>query len=405
MLILSASVGGLAWAMRRRATVKTQTEAAARLAETRSASNEPPAVEKLLSVDTLELEVGYGLVRLVDQQQGGDLLDRISAMRRQLAVELGLIVPPVRIRDNMQLAPHAYRIKIRGNAVAGGEVHPGQYLAMDSGIASGAIDGQATREPAFGLAAWWIDTGQKQRAETLNYTVVDASSVLATHITEVIKTHADELLSRTETANLLEQLKEKAPKLVEDAVPEIIKPGELQKVLQALLRERVPIRDMESIVETLADWGTRTKDLDVLTEYVRNALRRTICNQYVETDAETGIHRLFCVTLDPAMEDLVNGYVERGPGGTSMSMPPSVANRVTAAVVKEMQKLIGAGHQPVVLTSPQVRAQVRQLLEPHLPAAAVLGYNEVSKGVEVESMGLAQADMAAERTELEGALN
>jgi len=390
---------------------RTRAQTQAQVAHDHAEQNKeqgPPPVEKLLSVDTMELEVGYGLVRLVDKGQGGDLLDRISMIRRQLAVELGLIVPPVRIRDNMQVQPHEYRIRIRGNSVAAGFVHPGQYLAMDSGIATGRVDGQKTTEPAFGLDAWWIDEAQRQRAESLNYTVVDASSVLATHLTEVIKTHADELLTREETNQLVDQLKEKSPKLVEEVIPEQLKPGELQKILQNLLRERVPVRDMETIVETLSDWVQRTRDMDVLTEYVRNALRRTICSQYVETDPQSGASRLYCVTLDPQLEDMINGYIERGSGGTTMTMPPNVANRITGAIIEQMQALINGGHHPLVLTSPQVRAQVRQLLESHLPNVAVLGYNEVSKGVEVESMGLVQLESSSpqrSRTELEGAVN
>ena len=404
MLILAGGVGGCAWVLRRQAGYEAQAEAhAAREQKKKEAG--PPAVEKLLAVDTLELEVGYALVRMVDQSQGGDLLDRISMIRRQLALELGLIVPPVRIRDNMQVQPHDYRIKIRGNVVAGGQSFPEQFLAMDSGIASGRLNGQPTREPAFGLDAWWIEPGEKERAETLNYTVVDASSVLATHLTEVIKTHAAELLTREETNALIEQLKEKAPKLVEEAIPAQVKPADLQKIMQNLLRERVPVRDMEAIVETVSDWSARTKDLDVLTEYARNALRRTICNQYTEADAETGQSRLYCVTLDPGVEDMINGYIERGQTGTTMTMPPVVANRITTKVLEQLQGVIAAGHHPVVLASPQVRAQVRQLLEPHLPNVAVLGYNEISKGVEVESMGLVSIDVSTRRSELEGIVN
>jgi flagellar biosynthesis protein FlhA len=367
---------------------------------------EPPPVEQALHVDTLELEVGYALVRMVDTAQGGDLLDRITMIRRQLAGELGLVMPPLRIRDNMQLQPNDYHVKIRGNSVARGQVYPGQCLAMDSGLVTGeaSLQGMATKEPAFGLDAVWIDAGQKERAEALNYTVVDATSVLATHITEVVKAHAYELLTREETSNLLTQLKEKSPKLVDEVLGAgdkagVIKPGDLQKVLQNLLRERVPIRDMETIIETLGDWAVRTKDLDVLTEYVRNALRRTICSQYVEYEAAAdlggtgpGVAKLYCVSLDPALEDLIAGYIERTTEGTTVSIPPVVANRVTAALLRELQRLIQAGHAPVVLASPQVRAQVRRLLEPHLPGAAVLGYNEVSKGVDVESLGLVQAE-------------
>ena len=244
--------------------------------------------------------------------------------------------------------------------------------------------------------------------------MVDATSVLATHLTEVVKNHAAELLTREETNNLITQLKQKAPKLYEevlDGETPLVKPSELQKVFQNLLQERVPIRDMQTIVEVLGDWVSRTKDVDVLTEYVRNALRRTICNQYVEmvhppnentTEQAPTISKLFCVSMDPALEDQIAGFIDRGAEGTTMTMPPAVANRMTAAMIQELQRLIQAGHQPVVLASPQVRAQVRRLLEPHLPNAAVLGYNEVSKGVEVESLGLVQLESQQPVRELEG---
>ncbi|MCX5659562.1 MAG: FHIPEP family type III secretion protein [Planctomycetota bacterium] len=272
-------------------------------------------------------------------------------------------------------------------------------------MAAQPLEGLRTREPAFGLEATWIDPGQKSRAESLNYTVVDATSVITTHLTELVKTHAHELLTREETNNLITQLKARSPKLCDEVLggdnPRL-RAGELQKVLQNLLRERVPIRDMESVVETLGDWAPRTKDLEVLTEYVRNGLRRTICNQYVEIvgggDNDLGgtptraTPRLHCVSLDPALEDQIVSFIDRTNDGTTMTMPPAVANRITTAVVRELQRLIQAGHQPVVLASPQVRGQVRRLLEPHLPNAAVLGYNEVSRGVEVESMGLVQLE-------------
>jgi flagellar biosynthesis protein FlhA len=351
---------------------------------------EPPAVESLLKVDTLELEVGYALVSLVDTAQGGDLLERISAIRRQLAVEMGLVMPPVRIRDNMQLSSADYRVKIRGSVVATGATRPGKLLAMDSGIVTGPIDGEKTKEPAFGLNAWWIDPNLKMRAETMNYTVVDPTSVLATHITEIVRRYADELLTRDEVNNLLEQLKQKAPKLIEETVPGVVKPVELQKILQALLRERVPIRDLETILETLTDWGTKTKDLEVLTEYVRNALRRTICHQYAtpSTDKGGGVPRLVCVTLDPGLEDQINAFIDRGAAGTTVNMPSRVAAAIAHQVVRALQAVINAGHPPVVIASPQVRAVVKQLLEPHLPGVAVLGYNEVVSGVEVESLAL-----------------
>ena len=409
MLLLSGSVGGLAWIMQG----NTKREAAVAKDAASKIKTPPAPIEQMLGVDTLELEIGYALVRMVDTTQGGDLLDRITMIRRQLAGELGLVMPPVRIRDNMQLQPHDYHIKIRGNSVARGEIFPGQFMAMDSGLATAPIGGTSTREPAFGLPATWIDQGQKQRAESLNFTVVDATSVLATHLTEVVKNHAFELLTREETNNLIAQLKTKSPKLHDEVFAgehPIAKPSDLQKVLQNLLRERVPIRDLESIVETLGDWGTRTKDLEVLTEYVRNSMRRTICNQYVEMippndalDKSPPVPRLYCVSLDPALEDQIAGFIDRTNEGSTMTMPPVIANRVTTAVVRELQRLVTAGHQPVVLASPQVRAAVRRLIEPHLPAAAVLGYNEVSKGVDVESIGLVQVETGATNQELQGA--
>jgi flagellar biosynthesis protein FlhA len=394
LLATAAGLVAIGWSMRRTAGRKTAAVQAGEAAK-KLAKPEPPAPEALLKLDTLELEVGYGLVSLVDTGQGGDLLERISAIRRQLAAEMGFILPPIRIRDNMQITPDEYRFKIKGSTVARGRTVPGKLLAMDSGIATGRIEGIATKEPAFGLDAWWIDPKSKTRAETMNYTVVDPSSVLATHLTEIVKQHADELLTREEVNSLVAQLKEKSPKLVEEVVPGVVKPGELQKVLQNLLRERVPIRDLESILETLSDWGPKTKDLDVLTEYVRHALRRTICQQYAAPD-QNGSLRVVCVTLDPAFEDTINAYIDRSAAGTSVNMPAGVASKVASQIMRALQQVTAAGHQPVVLASPQVRGVVRQLLAPHLPGVAVLGYNEVVAGVEVESMSLVGAPSAQE---------
>jgi flagellar biosynthesis protein FlhA len=388
LLTIAIGLGILSWTLTRLAkdkVVHQRHEAEADAAM--QAAPEPPQVEDLLKVDVLELEVGYGLVPLIDTHQGGDLLDRISAVRRQLAVELGLVMPPVRIRDNMQLPPHEYRVKIRGNMVSSGQADPGRLLAMDSGLTTGKIEGVHTIEPAFGLDAWWIDPGIRSRAESLNYTVVDPTSVLATHITELVKTYADELLTREEVNNLLEGLKEKAAKLVEEAVPGIIKVGELQKVLQSLLRERVPVRDIETILETLADWGTRTKDLDVLVEYARNALRRTICSLYAEPNDE-GKLSLVCVTLDPRLEDQVNAYIDRGAAGTVLNIPARVARDIANTVSEELGGVMARGRLPVVIASPQVRNAMWQILEPHIPGVAVLGYNEVVSGIDVESVGL-----------------
>jgi flagellar biosynthesis protein FlhA len=391
LLAAAAALAGIAWVVRRNVSVeRSRAEAAQRAAAAKPA--EPQPVEELLGVDILEIEIGYGLVQLV-QSGRGDLLERIAAIRRQLAVEIGLVMPPVRIRDNMQLPPNEYRVRIRGAAVGDGTIHPELLMAMDPGIASGRLDGIPAREPAFGLDAIWIEPALRAHAEALNYTVVDATSVVATHLTELVRRHADELLTREEVANLLVQLKNKAPKLVEETVPALVKPIELQKTLQALLRERVPIRDLETILETLAEWIAHTRDIDVLVEYVRNALRRTITAQYAEPD-ERGRPRLHCVTFDPALDDLVGGYVDRGPAGTTFSIPASVAARIARATVETAQPLVAAGRSIVVVTSPAVRAQVRQLLEPHVPGVVVLGYNEIAKGVDVESVGLVQRPAA-----------
>lgn len=387
LLATAAVIAGIAWSINRarRATAEEDLERTA--SEAQSAKPEAPPVEDLLKVDVLELEVGYALVTLIDAAQGGELLERISAVRRQLAVELGMVMPPVRIRDNMQLPPSDYRVKIRGNPVASGSVEPGKLMAMDSGLTTGPVEGIPTKEPAFGLDAWWIDKSQRARAEARNYTVVDPTSVLATHITEIVKSHADELLTRQEVNNLLEGVKEKAGKLVEDTVPAVVKLGDLQKVLQNLLRERVPIRDMETILETLADWGTKTQDADVLVEYVRNALRRSICSQYAAPD-EDGRLTLVAVTLDPQLEDQIDAYIERGGHGTSLHMPAKVARQIADRVAAQLQSVAARGRLPVVIASPTVRAIVHQIVGPHVPGLAVLGYNEVVSGIEVESVGL-----------------
>ena len=384
MLVLGACCGGLALVLtRNQKSAAVAVERADR--ETAAAEQaEPEKVEKLLELDALELEVGVGLVKLFDVASGGDLLDRISLIRRQIAVEMGVIVPPIRIRDDAQLSPNDYVVKIRGQEVARGETYPEQYLAMDSGAVTGEIVGAIeTVEPAFGLPAFWITEPQRAEAELLNYTVVEAVAVVATHLTEALKGHAHELLTRQEVKNLLDHLKEKSPALVEEVVPALVKAGELQKVMQNLLRERVPVRDLETILETLGDYAGRTKDLDILTEFVRNSLARTICKQYVDES-----NKLWCVTLDPAVEDLIAGHIQRSEAGTSNSMPPQTQQQLQQRAGEKLSDLTGAGRAAVVLCAPQVRSAVRRLLEPALPTAAVLAYNEVVPEVAVEAVGL-----------------
>jgi flagellar biosynthesis protein FlhA len=371
---------------------KTQ-RAAAVVAQTQHAQQvkaEAPAPETFLKLDTMELEIGFGLVTLVDTTRGGDLLDRISAIRRQLAGELGIIMPPIRIRDNLQLQPNDYRIKIKGAVVARGTTITGKLLAIDSGISTGPIEGMPGKEPAFGLDAYWIEPTLKTKAETLNYTVVDPVSVLATHLTETARTHAADLLSRQEVSELVGQLKVKSPKLVEEAMAGAVRTADLHRVLQNLLRERVPIRDTETILETLADWIGKTKDLDVLTEYVRNALRRAICQQHATT-GENGRPRIVCCTLDPGLEDQINAYIDRSAAGTSLTMPAGVAQRVSDQITRGLQQVTAGGHTPIVIASPTVRAVVRQIIEQGAPGAVVLGYNEIVPGVDAESVALVPA--------------
>ncbi len=380
--LLAISCGTIAYIITS-GTKKQQAQAEeAKVAE--AAAKEPEKVEKLLDLDTMELEVGYGLVRLVDASKGGDLLDRISLIRRQIAMELGIIVPPIRIRDNMQLGANDYVVKIKGQPIGRGVAYPEQYLAMDNGATTGAIPGGTlTTEPAFGLPAYWITESEREQAELMNYTVVEATSVLATHLTEVIKAHAHELLTRQEIQNLLENLKARVPALVEEVIPTVVKPGELQQVCRNLLRERVPIRDLETILETLGDFATRTKDLDVLTEYVRNALARTICKQYVD-DGD----RIWCLTLDPALEDLINGHIERNERGSTNTLPPQTAQQVVQQIAARVQEQQQTGRTPVVLCSPQIRSALRRMIETSLPHVAVLAYNEVVPDVAVEAVAM-----------------
>jgi flagellar biosynthesis protein FlhA len=356
--------------------------------QTAAAKARPAAadrVEQHLAPDPMELDVGYGLIRLVDRKQGGDLLDRITNMRRQVAQELGIVVPPIRIRDNIQLTPNQFRVKLRGLAIGEGEVLPGHLLAIDAGAVSEKINGVETTEPAFGLPALWIEEEQRHEAEHRNYTVVEPSSVIATYLTELIKRHADELLTRQEVNRLLDHLRERAGKLVEEVVPDVLKPGEIQRVLQAMLRERVPIRDLESILEAIADVAPRTKDPEILTEYARNAIGRALCHQH---KAEDG--RIHCITLDPALEELLGKSIERSEHGTVLTVPPALQTKIVEAIRARVEQTAPAtgGRAPVLLCPPQIRPWVRKMIETRLPAVVVMSYNEIARGFDVESHGM-----------------
>ena len=387
LLVAAIVIAMIGWSVKRYARDNEAAEAGSGEAAMDPRPPAEAAVEELVMVDTLEIEIGYGLVPLVDAGRGGDLLDRIAAVRRQLAVELGIVVPPVRIRDNVQLEANQYKVRLRGAFLSGGLVYPELVMAMNSGEATEPLEGVKGREPAFGLDVTWIHPDAQSRAEMLHYTIVNASSVVATHFTELVREHAADLVSREEVCRLIEQLKNTSPKLVEETVPSIVKPAEVQRVLHNLLRERVPVRDLETILETMGDWVSQTRDPGVLTEYVRNSLRRSISQQHARQD-EQGALRIHCVTLDPELEELVSGHIERSSAGTTLTMPPARIQQVITSVAGSVEGLLTRGYHPVVITSPTVRAQLWQILESRIPSVAVLAYNEIEKGIDVESVGL-----------------
>ncbi len=342
----------------------------------------PENIVSLLQVDPMELEIGYSLIPLVDQGQGGDLLDRIVMIRRQCALELGLVVPTIRIRDNIQIKPNAYIIKLKGVEIAKGELMLDHYLAMNSGTVFEEVPGIETTEPAFGLPALWIPESEREQAELNGYTVVDAVSVLATHLTEVIKSHAAEILGRQETQNLVDNLKKSNKTLVDEVIPDLLTVGEVQKVLQNLLDERISIRDMETIFEVLSDYARATKDTEILTEYVRHAMARQI------TQANVQNGQLPCVTLDPALENRIAGGVQRTDRGSYISLDPDSMKKLIESLNTELQKLTNMGYQPIVLTSPAVRLYFRKLVERSVPGIIVLSQAEIEQSVEIQILGV-----------------
>jgi flagellar biosynthesis protein FlhA len=343
----------------------------------------PESVINLLQVDPIEFEFGYGLIPLADTQQGGDLLDRIIMIRRQCALELGLVVPVIRIRDNIQLKPNEYVIKIKGNTVGSGELLLNHYLAMSPGYDDESITGIETLEPAFGLPALWIDEATKDRAELSGYTVVDPPSVVATHLTELIKKHAHELLGRQETKTLVDNLRENYPVLVDELIPSVLSIGDVQKVLAKLLREKISIRDLVSIFETLADYGQYTKDPDVLTEYVRQALSRQITQQF-SREGET----LKVITVGPTLEKKIADSVQQTDQGSYLAMDPVSTQTVYQKLSEQINRLLQSGQQPILLASPTIRMYLRQVIERTMQDIPVLSYSELEPNVEIQSVGV-----------------
>jgi len=342
----------------------------------------PENVFPLLQVDPIEIEFGYGLIPLADASQGGDLLDRVVMMRRQIAMDIGLVVPVVRLRDNIQLGPNEYIIKIKGVEAAKGNVLPDHYMAMDPGTADGNVEGFETIEPAFGLPAKWIREEFREQAEMRGFTVVDAPSVISTHLTEVIKRFGHEMLGRQEVQAILDGMKQKYSALIEEVVPKIISVGELHKVLANLIRENVSIRDMATILETIADYGNITRNTDILTEYVRQALSRAITARFMPERIGK------VLTIEPDLEKVIADSVQQTEHGSYLSLDPIRSQRILKNLNKEVEKMASIGLQPIVLTSPVIRSYFKKLTEQVQPGLVVLSFNELDNMAEVQSVGI-----------------
>jgi flagellar biosynthesis protein FlhA len=338
-------------------------------------------------IDPLELAVGFGLVPLVDQRAGGTLLGRVKSIRRQIAGDLGMVIPSIRIHDDLTLDSHEYVLKVRGSEVARGRLMAGHVLAMDAGDAAGGLAGIPTVEPAFGLPATWISEDQRAEAEALGYTVVDGESVIATHLTEEIRRHADELLTRQDVKGLLERLKETNAAVVEEVVPDLISLGELQRVLQSLLHEGVSVRDLGAIVEAVGDKARVTRDPALLGEYARQALGRTITAPHLGADL-----RLHALVLDPGLEQEVSDAIAQTADGEFLAMDPTRAQLLVDRLALCMDEAITHGTRPVLICSARVRRHLRRLVEQRLPALAVCSYNEIAPGIAVETQGVVSID-------------
>ena len=342
----------------------------------------PERVESILPLDIMELEVGYELIPLVDADSNGELLDRIKSVRRQFALELGFIVPPLHIRDNLQLKSNEYGILIKGVEVSRGSIMTGRLLAMNPGTIEKEIDGIQTKEPTFGLPAVWISTSDKQKAQMAGYTVVDSSTVVTTHIKETIKRHASELLGRQETQSLIDKFKESNPKVIEELIPDVLSLGKVQKVLQNLLKEQISIRDLRTILEQLADYGPTTKDTDILTEYVRQALARPITKQFQSTDGSLSV-----MTLNREIEELIHSSIQKTELASFLSLEPTVAEKLLLKLQEAVESMTPQMEtSPVLLASPGIRHHLRKFVERFIPDLAVLSHSEIIPSVQIKTL-------------------
>lgn len=378
-IFLSLIIGGSVYLLNR----KKQTARVKEIEEKKEPIDEgPEPVEHLLMIDPLELEVGYGLISLVDKEQGGKFLERVRLIRRQFALEMGMVIPPIHIRDNLRLNSSEYQILLKGVKVAGAELLVNHYLAMDPGEAVRKIEGIETKEPAFDLPAIWIPEAKKEEAKLSGYTVVDDVTIMATHLTEVLRKHAAELLGRQEVQNLLDNLSKTYPKAVEELVPNLLSLGVVQKVLQNLIQERVSVRDLLTIVETLADCAPLTKDPDLLTEYVRHRLSRSIISPYLGQDG-----LLQVITIDHKVDDILNKGVNSAEHGSYLSVDPKAADSIITSIKAEAEKAMAQNIQPILLTSPTVRRHLKKMLEYFVPSLMVLSQSELLSDVGIKSIG------------------
>ncbi len=372
-------------------SVKTaEQESAAAIQSEVEETKKPENVMNMLGIDHMELEIGYALIPLVDAGQGGDLLDRIVLIRRQVAGELGFIVPVIRVRDNMNLQPNQYIIKIKGAEVAAGELLADHYLSISSGIDDDSIPGTPTKEPAFGLEAKWISSTYREQAELSGYTVVDAPTVLATHLTEVIKAHAHEILNRQDVKKLIDHAKEQAPAVVEELIPDLMNLGQVQKVLANLLRERVSIKDMVTILENLADYAALTKDVDRLTEHVRQGLARQIIQPLLDANKKLPV-----LTIEPRIEQMILDNLRPSDYGNYVNLDPNVMHKLLKQLAAEVERIVLKGYNPVILCAPVVRINLKRMTERQLPHLVVLSYNELVQGIEVQALGMVVLDNAS----------
>jgi flagellar biosynthesis protein FlhA len=383
-LILGCVVGGVGYSIFRSKGKSAAVEASETQEEPEKRQE---ALEDLIKVDRIELVIGYGLIAMVDPSGGGDFLERVRGVRRQIAIEMGIVVPSIRIRDDVRLKPHEYEIKIKGAKVSKGEVYPGEYLAIGMKDALDRVDGLQTLDPAFGLPAKWIAQALVESVEGLGLTVVEAAVALGTHLSETMKSHAAEILTRQDVSTIVEDLKKDHKAVIEEIMPQVVTIGTLHRVMQNLLREQVPVNDVMTILETVSDYAPHTKDIDVLTEYVRAALQRIICNV---CEARDGV--IYASTLDPRLEQKIAESLQMTRSGITAVIQPALAQRIIKAVDEVRKNMLANDHKPVIVCSPNIRLGLKRLIEGSLPRVMVISYGEISTDCEVRSVGMVKND-------------